>query len=199
MTQHPRPNANWNLEQLTEYVRSCLKSRDDMNDQLTAVGRRSAVELFRAGHALHLLRLKLKVKNGYVQWLKNEKIARTTAHEATKLYLKAKTEQAVERFTITEAKIKFGFVKAKPKKTSDAKQRKDVKHDPEESQTLEIIRADQCLYIIKRKLQDVVQWDRSDLDPDELDRLANQCIQLLNAFVIKPPTLLLESQVIDVA
>jgi hypothetical protein len=185
-SQRATPNHNWTLEKLTDYVTDCFKCRDEMNDHLAAIGRKSTVELFRAGHALDVIREKLKADKAYVQWLEDNGIARTTAHDAIKLYYKAKTESAVEKLTITEAKIKFGVTKAKPKKLAVAKRPKDEDQgQSEEERPAELTRADEVLVRIAVTLEEVVQWDRSDLDPIRLDKFARRCITLLNAFLLK--------------
>ena len=176
--QRATPNHNWNLEQLTSYVKDCLKCRDEMNEDLAALGRKSAVELFRAGRALHFIREKLKVQNAYIKWLEDIGVARTTAHEAIKLYYKAKKESALEKMTITEAKIKFGVTKSKPSKSSVPNNKKKDGTDVEAGTPFaDDTKADTWLLAMAKRLPEVAQWDRSDLDAQHLDRLARHCIR----------------------
>ena len=79
-------SKNSTVEELIAYVLERLKIREDISEQLAVVRRRSAVELFRAGHALHLLRDELKATNGFLQCLESNKICRTTAHNAMTHY-----------------------------------------------------------------------------------------------------------------
>jgi len=192
MTQHPCPNANWTLEQLTEYVRSCIKSRDDMTKQVISLRAKSAVEIFRAGQALQIIRDKLKAQKAYVQWLEDEGICRTTAHEAIKLVANAKTEKAVEKMAITEAKELFGVIKPKSEKSANSANKQRNAGSDETSDVVdddadlnEITRVDEVLLAMKRRLQEVVQWDRSDMNADDLDRTARNCIDILNVFLIE--------------
>lgn len=180
------PDHNWNLEQLTDYVTGCFTTQSEMKEDLAAIGRKSTVELFRAGHALHFIREKLKADKAYVQWLEDKSIARTTAHDAIKLYYKAKTEIAVEKLTITEAKVKFGITKAKPKNTAVPKRPTSKDQGPADGERhVELTKADTVLVVMAKKLEEVVRWDRSDLDPMRLDKFARRCITLLNDFLFK--------------
>ena len=157
-----------------------------MTEQLVAVGRRSTVELFRAGRALHFLRDKLKADNAYVKWLEDNDIARTTAHDAIKLYCKAKSESAVEKLTITEAKVTFGISKARKKSKPIApKPSKEGDDASQEDGPPDFTKADTVLVVMAKKLEEVVNWDRTDLDPVRLDGLARRCIDLLRAFLQK--------------
>jgi hypothetical protein len=184
--QHSTPDHNWSPEQLTRYVKKHLANREDMTEQLVAVGRRSTVELFRAGRALHFLRDKLKADNAYVKWLEDNDIARTTAHDAIKLYCKAKSESAVEKLTITEAKVTFGISKARKKSKPIApKPSKEGDDASQEDGPPDFTKADTVLVVMAKKLEEVVNWDRTDLDPVRLDGLARRCIDLLRAFLQK--------------
>lgn len=187
------PNHNWTQEKLTEYVKECFISRDDMNEQLAFIGRRSSVELFRAGYALHLLRDKLKVTGGWEQCLKDNSIPKVTAFEAIRLYYKAKklwkdaAESEVGKMTITAAKVKLGVIKEKQKTKSGVPGKPKDKGEKESGgQPKEPLpKVDTMLVIIAKKLTDVSEWDRSDLDPERLDKLARQCIKLLGSFLLK--------------
>lgn len=179
------PNHNWTMENLTDYVKRCFKNKGDMADQLAFIGRKSAVELFRAGCALHFMREKLKIKSAYVKWLEDAGIPRTTAHEAIQLFYKAKLEKAVEAMTITKAKTHFGVVKSKPKKSSVPKKQGDDGIDSAAAHRDNDTRADMYLLAMSKRLSEVVQWDRSDLDVKHLDRLARHCIKLLSDFLLK--------------
>jgi len=73
------PDHNWTLEMLTAYVKERFTTHSDMREDLAALARRSAVELFKAGRALHFLRDKLKAQVAWEQWLKDNDIAKGTA------------------------------------------------------------------------------------------------------------------------
>ncbi len=184
------PDRNWALEKLTPYIRERLKTRVDILVQLAALGRQSAVELFRAGRALHFVREKLKVDSAYCQWLEDNDIARTTAHEAIKLFYNAKTEEAVAGMTVTEAKITYRVIKKKgtPKLRVPKKHKEAEAVEPNGNHPAQITRANEYLVAMFSKLEQVVTWDRSDLDAKQLDELARRCIQLLNTFLLDEPT-----------
>ena len=107
-----------------------LKCRDDMHESIAAIGRTSAVELFRAGRALSIAKGKLKVTKGWEQWLKDNKLPKTTAFEAVKLFTRAKTETAVASMSITTAKIRYGVAKTKAPRPPNSDDSHEPQHRP---------------------------------------------------------------------
>jgi hypothetical protein len=186
--EHRTPNKNWTLEQLTEYVSGCLKDHSDMEDRIISLRRTSAVELFRAGQGLHFINDKLKAKGAYGGWLKQHGIARSTAHEAIQLYYRAKTEANVAPLKITEAKEKFGIAKKKSSSKPAASRSRRTKSSQENKPAIlpaEVQRADAILVVVKKKLEEIVSWDRTGLDQTRLDQVARGCIDLLSRFLLK--------------
>lgn len=188
-----QPDKNWTSEQLTKYVKQNLQDRDDMKEQLAAIGRNSAVALFRAGHGLQVLRDKLKINSAWEQTLTDEGIGKGTANEAIRLYNKAAArwkgaaETELAKRTITEAKVELGVVKNKkvPKLGVPKGQNEQVRDAAKADRPPEVTRADEYLVAMANKLDQVVKWDRSDLDAKQLDTMARRCIALLSTFLMQ--------------
>lgn len=105
------PNKKWTLAQLGAFASKAIVESENCESQLLALSRRSTVAVFRAGKALCLART--QIKKGWVAWLDEMKIPRTTDFECRKLFSAAKTEKALGNLSIHQAKIKFGIVKEK--------------------------------------------------------------------------------------
>jgi hypothetical protein len=105
------PSESWEMDRLTAYAVKGLEQAKALEAEANIVGRKSTVQLFRAGHALHILRGKLKGDGQWCGWLKGHGIPRTNAWEAIQLYVRAKTEEAVAELTPTQAKEKYGISK----------------------------------------------------------------------------------------
>lgn len=95
-----RPNDTWRLDELARYAIDGL-------DKIQRLGRRTAVETHRVGHALSIVQQKTKPKRQWTKWLAQYNIPRQTAWEAIKLF-EAATEEEISQLTIMEAKIKYG-------------------------------------------------------------------------------------------
>ena len=118
----PSSFVGMSLEQLAKLVKKSIASSRKNAARALDFGRKSSVDLFNAGQALVAVRTQLEINGlGYCEWLKEQKIPRTSAHEAVKLFEAAGTVEAVKDLPITEAKVKFGIVKAKPAKEHPTK------------------------------------------------------------------------------
>ena len=104
------PDCSWELDKLEQYARAELFQADSLDTEAIQLGRQSTGHLFRAGHALFLIRERKKADGTGVQWQETSGLSRTTVWEAIKLYSTAKTEEAVTNLTRTEAKVKFKVV-----------------------------------------------------------------------------------------
>ncbi len=128
-----RPDASWDEERLALYAKGELANSQEAERQAILQSRKSAVHLFRAGHALTLARAKCKgEQHGEWQKFKDKHgLANTTANDAIRLYERAKTEEALIGLGITEAKMKFGLAKPKRAKatTPAVPQQPDPAHD----------------------------------------------------------------------
>ena len=112
-----RPDLSWTLERLAVYAKDEVSNSDHAEQQAILQANKSAIHLFRAGHALALARDKCKGEQHgeWTKFKKKHRLAGTTANDAIRLYENAKTEDALAGLGITEAKTKFGI--AKPKKS----------------------------------------------------------------------------------
>jgi len=119
-----RPDASWTLDRLLIYAKGEMANSDNAEQQAILQSRKSAVHLFRAGHALALVRERCKAeKHGDCgKFKENHGLAGTTANDAIRLYENAKTEDALIGLGITEAKEKFGIAKPKKTKTGASRQ-----------------------------------------------------------------------------
>ena len=95
-----KPNANWSEERLLTFAKECLGT-------IKILEKKTAIQSYRAGHALTLLRDKLKKGKNYHKWLKDNGVPHTTAYYCIRLYAKAPNEKAVEGMGITAANNKF--------------------------------------------------------------------------------------------
>jgi len=114
------PGPSWSLERLASYAKNEVTTSFFAEQQAILQAHKSAVHLFRAGHALALARSKCKGEQ-HGDWKKFKKkhgLADTTANDAIRLYESAKTEDALVGLGITEAKLKFGIAGHKKKKPS---------------------------------------------------------------------------------
>lgn len=109
-SNHDIPTADWSQERLTDYALKRLA-------KFHGLMRRSAVELFHYGHALTLIRDRTKPLNMWVGWQKQHELSRQVVNEAIRLYEAARGDvDALEGLTITEAKVRFGVLKERPRK-----------------------------------------------------------------------------------
>lgn len=105
------PDKKWTIQQLGTFASNAIADAENSESQLIALARKSTVSIFRAGKALSIARP--QIKKGWGAWLKEMKIARTTAHECIKLFEAAQTEKALGNRTPTEAKLFFGVIQPK--------------------------------------------------------------------------------------
>jgi hypothetical protein len=115
-----RPDPSWSLDRLASYAKDEVTCSFNAEQEAILQAHKSAVHLFRAGHALALARAKCKGEQ-HGDWKKFKKkhgLADTTANDAIRLYEIAKTEDALFGLGITEAKVKFGIAGPKKKKSS---------------------------------------------------------------------------------
>lgn len=131
-TDETQPDSSWSLDRLSEFATEEVNNSFFAEKAAILQAHKSAVYLFRAGHALFLAREKCKgEKHGdWTKFKKKYSIADTTANDAIRLYENAKTEDALAGLGITEAKKKFVYppkqavtspaspVKKPPKKTA---------------------------------------------------------------------------------
>ncbi|HEY7328057.1 MAG TPA: hypothetical protein VH592_10475 [Gemmataceae bacterium] len=114
-----RPDPSWSLERLASYAKDEVTCSFHAEQEAVLQAHKSAVHLFRAGHALALARAKCKGEQ-HGDWKKFKKkhaLADTTANDAIRLYENAKTEDALAGLGITEAKVKFGVTRPRNVKT----------------------------------------------------------------------------------
>jgi hypothetical protein len=109
------PDDSWDLETLALYAKTGLSEANRLERESIQIGRRSTLQIFRAGRALSIARRKLASEGWgkWIPWLAEHGIKRTTAWEAIELYNNAKVEKAVQNLTPSEAKRKFGVIRDK--------------------------------------------------------------------------------------
>jgi hypothetical protein len=106
-----RPDPAWDEDRLALYAKGELANSQEAEQQALLQSRKSAVHLFRAGHALALARAKCKGEQhgAWTEFKERHRLAHTTANDAIRLYESAKTEDALAGLGITEAKEKFVY------------------------------------------------------------------------------------------
>lgn len=102
--QATEPQASWDVKRLMAYARREIR-------EAVALGKRTAVHLYRAGHALSLIRKKLKPSRQWVKWQEEHQLPRTVVNDAIRLYAAAGNEKAVTGLTVMEAYDSFGIAK----------------------------------------------------------------------------------------
>lgn len=111
--QATAPSPDWTFEDLQRYA-----VRQVRRYELADV--RKARDVFRAGHALALVRDRLKTGREWVAWQKRRKLKRSTVHQAIRVYEHFQTEEAIKGQTIMEAKRAAGIIKPKPEPAPEA-------------------------------------------------------------------------------
>jgi hypothetical protein len=103
------PDASWDLDQLGIYAETGLLEANRLKKESLRIGRRSTVQIFRAGHALSIARRKVKAEKWgeWGRWLATHNLKRTTAWEAIQLYERAGSEDAIANLTPGEAKRQY--------------------------------------------------------------------------------------------
>jgi hypothetical protein len=81
-----RPNSNWPDELLIEYGQRALNAADTYEKQANILTRKTIVQRFRAGHALSLLKDRLKEKETWVEFQTQHNLPRTVVWEAIAVY-----------------------------------------------------------------------------------------------------------------
>jgi hypothetical protein len=109
-----QPAKDWPLDRLLLYGKGELAHLGQCNTDIRDLARRSALHLFRAGHAFFFLREIKKAEETWMTWLRDEKLPHSTVLQAIQLYERAESEEAIQGLTITEAKEKFKIVQTKP-------------------------------------------------------------------------------------
>jgi hypothetical protein len=107
------PDESWEFDRLVSYGACAVTESGKLLAEATSLGRKSTVQMFRAGRALSLARSKVPAGQGWIECLKIAGIPRTNAWEAMQLFERAGSEEAVSSLTPTEAKHKFGVTKPK--------------------------------------------------------------------------------------
>lgn len=171
-------DESWNLDRLAQYVLAGLEKIARLETQVKRLGRRTAVEVHRIGHALSLAQEQTKPRGQWTRWLAKHGIPRMTAWEAIKLYQSA-TEAEVAKLTITEAKMKFGIY---------------PEFMPEDEDTLAAngrqpggADAEKQLSLVYRRLKAAMEtvssldWERELLYSIEVDEILQFCQQVVRA------------------
>jgi hypothetical protein len=114
-----RPDPSWSLDRLASFAKDEVTCSFHAEQEAILQAHKSAVHLFRAGHALALARAKCKGEQhgNWKKFKKKHTIADTTANDAIRLFENAKTEDALVGLGITEAKVKFGVTRPRNGKT----------------------------------------------------------------------------------
>ena len=164
-----RPAETWSLPQLAKYVLTRL-------DKIQQLGRRTAVETHRLGHALSIAQQKTKPFGQWSKWLAKHEIPRTTAWEAIRLFESA-SEEEISQLTITEAKVKFGIYS------------EFMLDDDDEQETDTTIEKDSDpghqVELMHRRLKGVaetissIEWERDLLWSVEVDEVLTFCKAVL--------------------
>jgi len=164
-----RPNDTWRLDELARYALDGL-------DKIQQLGRRTAVETHRVGHALSIVQQKTKPKRQWLRWLAKYNIPRQTAWEAIRLFESA-TEEDISQLTITEAKIKFGIY---------SEFMLDDDDEQETAATREMdVDSEHQVQLLHRRLKNVaetigsIEWQRELLWSAEVDEVMTFCKAVL--------------------
>lgn len=107
------PDDTWDLDRLGSYAQAGLNEADRLQRESLQLGRRSTVEIYRAGRAISIARKKAKGEKWgeWGQWLAQHNLARTTAWEAAALYERAESEDAIRNLTPDQAKKKYNIIR----------------------------------------------------------------------------------------
>jgi len=101
-----KPDSSWTPKKLAIYAAHHLNRE-------VALGRKSAVTVFRAGHALSLLRANARGRKLWVRYQKKHNFARSTVNHAIRVFEYFKDESKLGNMTITEAKREAGVIRRK--------------------------------------------------------------------------------------
>ena len=102
------PDESWDLDRLGIYAATGLSEASRLEREFIQLGRRSTIQIFRAGRALSIAERKVKWGE-WGRWLVEHNIKRTTAWEAIQLYERAGSEEAIANLTPSQAKRRCGI------------------------------------------------------------------------------------------
>jgi hypothetical protein len=107
------PDPSWDLDQLAAYTRDRFTIAD-------LWGRKSAVQIWRAGKAVLIVQERLKQERKWTAWAQEHDLPLTSVYEAIKIAEKFDSEADITGFTVIEAKMIAGTFKPKvrPKRES---------------------------------------------------------------------------------
>lgn len=110
-TDESRPDSSWSLDRLGEFATEEVNNSFFAEKAAIFQAHKSAVYLFRAGHALFLARERCKgEKHGdWTKFKQKYTLADTSVNDAIRLFENAKIEDALVGLGITEAKKKFVY------------------------------------------------------------------------------------------
>jgi hypothetical protein len=105
------PDESWDLDRLGTYAATGLSEASRLERESIQLGRRSTIQIFRAGRALSIARRRVKSESWgeWGRWLKEHNLKRTTAWEAIQLYERAGSEEAIANLTPSQAKKRYGI------------------------------------------------------------------------------------------
>jgi hypothetical protein len=108
--QNAEPDDTWATEKLVEYAMTAM-------GEAGILARKTTVLVFRAGHALSLLRPRFKAAGSWCRFQQENGLPRTSVWEALEFYSRAqeqgRNEENISTMTWTEAKECFGITKPK--------------------------------------------------------------------------------------
>lgn len=115
------PDSSWALDQLAGYAKAQLDISSTAEAESVLHAHKSAVALYWAGCALFFAREQCKAE-GHGQWAdfkRQHGLADTTVNDAIRLYENAKTPEALNGISITEAKVRFVYPAVAPVTPTD--------------------------------------------------------------------------------
>lgn len=103
------PNSSWATTRLEAYAKGRLASSGQAERQSILQAEKAAVDLYWAGCALKIIRdqKKSEGRGAWTAWLTENDLAPSTVNDATLLYERAKTPDALRGLGITVAKERF--------------------------------------------------------------------------------------------
>ena len=107
-SENQMPDPEWDLDHLAAYTR-------DRMEFAGILGRRTALQIWRAGLALLIVREKQKAERRWTEWCQAQNIPLSSAYEAMRVAERFENEVDIAGFTAIEAKLIAGTVRTKPK------------------------------------------------------------------------------------
>jgi hypothetical protein len=111
LAEDTTPDDSWDEDRLGRYAAAGLGRHHQLLEESVQLGRKSTVQLHRAGRALSLAHKKLKAERRWCTWLRTHGISTTSAWEAMELYRRERSEKEIEGLTPTQAKTKYGITR----------------------------------------------------------------------------------------